>query len=266
MSEPDPIKRCAILGTAPTWKVTPWDDPGLEIWCLNDMYVMKPPRADRWYDLHPFEKFYFRRVDERLKAEDVPAGYFIRPEGHVEWLAQQSIPVILQAAQPAVPRGIVFPREAIVQRFGRWFDSTPAWMLAHALMDGYKEIHIYGIHLATEWEYQKQKPNLSFLCGVAVGMGVTLVIPPGSPLLRPTHQYAYEPDPSIPVMEAQRAVLKLQHEREVVAKALQASKRWYRLGADPVLSTRAAWLDAQLLDAKLGVDWTMAQKRAAEGN
>jgi len=262
MSE-EPIKRCAILGTAPTWKNTPWDDPGLEIWCLNDMYVLRPPRADRWYDLHPFDKFHYRRPGEQIQTEDVPVGTFMRPAGHIEWLAQQSIPVYLQTVQPAVPRGIVFPREAIVAKLGRWFDSTPAWMLAQALIEGYKEIHIYGIHLATEWEYQKQKPNMTFLCGVAVGLGVHIVIPEGSPLLRASHQYAYEVDPALPVMDAQRALARVQRDRDAVGKQLAASKRWYRRHGDPVLSTRVAWLDAQVLDAKLGVEWTLAQKRAA---
>jgi len=137
MAEEQTVKRCAILGTAPTWRETPWDDPTLEVWALNDSYLLGFPRADRWYDIHPFDKFYFRDPHQRkVQADEVPAGTFVRPQGHIEWLAKQTCPVYIASADKRVPRATVFPRAEIEARFGRWFDSTPAWMLAHALMEG----------------------------------------------------------------------------------------------------------------------------------
>ncbi len=67
-------KRCAIVGTAESWKDTPWDDPSLEIWSLNDAYSLNGfQRADRWFELHPTDKFYFRPKQQRaVYAELVP--------------------------------------------------------------------------------------------------------------------------------------------------------------------------------------------------
>lgn len=263
---PNADKKFILLGTAPTWKQAPWDDPTAVISGLNDAYLLGLPRWDRWYDLHPFEKFVYSQPGQhKVLAHLMPAGSFVRPPGHLEWLAKQTCPVFLQRADPRVPHGIVFPEPAIEQTFGSWFDSSPAWILAHAIFEGFKEIHIYGIHLATEWEYLKQKPNMAFLCGIAVGAGVKLVVPKESPLLRASHRYAYDPDPAIPVQAAQRMGAQVQQEREAVERAWQGSTAWWRRKGDPVLRDRRAWLAAQAQDAAQAVQWETFRKRALAG-
>lgn len=246
-----PEKRIAIVGTAPTYIETPWDDPTLEVWALNDMHVLNIPRASRWFDLHPLDKMYFHdRTKAKLHSHQVPAGFFVRPKGHLEWLAQQTIPVYLQQAHPSIPASVTFPREAIEAKFGANFASSPAWMIGLALLEGVTELHIYGIHLATEWEYLRQKPNMTFLLGLAAGLGVKVVIPKGAPLLKESHRYAYEDDPDIPKVAAQRKVEALQMERDAVKKRSQ--RKWYQR-RDPNAASRLAWLNAQITDAKLGV-------------
>jgi hypothetical protein len=255
-------KRCCIIGTAPTYKAVPWNDPTLEMWGLNDSWLLNFPRADRWYDIHPFGQFFYRDpAQPKIDAADVPAGTYIRPKGHLEWLAKQSIPVYIQAADPRVPRGIVFPKAEIEARFGPWFDSTPSWMLGHALLEGYTEIHVYGIHLATEAEYVKQKPNFCYLLGLARGLGATVIVAKDAPLLKSSHQYAFQPDPATPIIAAQRDVMRLKRERQRIAAAVPPAHWWRR--ADPVLSTQAAWLDAKILDAELSVQQLTLAKRLA---
>jgi hypothetical protein len=249
-----PIKRCAILGTAPTFRSTPWNDPGLEIWGLNDSHLLGFPRADRWFDLHPFGQFFYRDPAQRkVDAAEVPAGTYIRPTGHLEWMAQQSIPVYVQKSDPRVPRATVFPYSEIHAAFDPIFpsgkiecSSTPQWMLMLALLEGYQEIHIYGIHLATEWEYQKQRELFAFLMGVAAGRGVKVVIPKGSPLLKTTHEYAFAPDPATPITALKRQSLKLERQRDGLTKEL-AIVPWYR-GGKAGLKARLMWLDAQIAD------------------
>lgn len=255
-------KRFCILGTAPTWKLAPFDDPNAVIACLNDMYLLGIPRADTWTDIHPFRQFHFR--DERQRKVDaatVPAGTYVRPHGHIEWLAKQSIPVYIQQADPRVPRARVFPYAEIRAAFDPVFpsgrvecSSTPQWMLMQAILEGYQEIHIYGIHLATEWEYQKQRELFAFLIGYARGKGITVVIPKGSPLCRTTHEYAYAPDPETPLRQMERDKLKLQRERAAIAAQVKG-RRW---GAGP-LKDRLRWVDAQLAD----MDATMGQRALA---
>ena len=249
-------RRIAIIGTAPTWTSTPWDDPTLEIWCLNDMHVLHPPRADRWFDLHPMDKMFFANKQKKIHPHQVPAGYFVRPEGHLETLRQMTIPVYVpDAAALGSPSAVTFPREDVEKAIGPYFASSPAWMVGLALLEGVTELHIYGIHLATEWEYLKQKPNMTFLLGLAAGRGVKIVTPKGSPLLAETHRYAYDVDPDVSKVAVQRRIQGLQQQKAYV-KAQGQTKWWQR--SDPNTASRLAWLDAQLMDAQLELQYVIA--------
>ena len=221
------MQRFVIVGTAPSHTQAPFRDPNVVIAGLNDGYQVKGgmPRADCWYDLHPLDHFYFappKDADGRqpmVYAHDVPYGYYVRPPQHLDWLATQPCPVWLHPdhatqlpASATWPSARAFPKAAIEAHFGRYFGSTPSWMFAHALLQGYRDIEVYGIHLATESEYLDQRPNFEFLCGCLLGAGkrtVTvkdgkriyesqdgrLVLPVASPVLDATFQYAFEPSP-----------------------------------------------------------------------
>lgn len=257
MSDGQQERRIAIVGTAPTRTLVPYDDPTLEIWHLNDSHVLRPPRAERWYDLHPIEKMYFRPDNRPVSAGDVPAGFFVRPANHLEFLRSQVIPVYVQdAAALGSPSARTFPRQAIEAAFGCHFASSPAWMVGHALLEGVTELHIYGIHLATEWEYQKQKPNMTFLLGLAAARGVKIVIPRGCPLLAETHQYAFEADPDLPAVALKRKLARVQEEMSLMVTREKRRKMWQR--KDPNYRTRLAMLQAQAADCQLGIQHVRA--------
>jgi hypothetical protein len=255
-------RRIAICGTAPTRAAIPYDDPTLEIWALNDMWVLNLTRADRWFDLHPINKMYFRPQTNKVFEGDVPAGFFVRPHGHLEWLRKQTIPVYVQdAAALGSPSARTFPKAEIEAKFGKHFASSPAWMIGLALLEGVTELHIYGIHLATEWEYVKQKPNMTFLLGLAAGLGVKVVLPKGCPLLAESHQYAFEEDPDTPKVALKRKLARLQDEAAFVAKQ-QKARPWWK-GKDPNHRSRLAFLQAQMMDCQLGIQHVMASKPPA---
>lgn len=254
-------RRIAIIGTAPTWRQTPWDDPTLELWCLNDFHVLNPPRADRWFDLHPLDKMFFRARDQQLFAHQIPEGAFVRPTGHLEWLRQQTIPVYVQdAAALGSPSAVTFPKAEVERAIGPYFASSPAWMIGLALLEGVTELHIYGIHLATEWEYVKQKPNMLFLLGLAAGRGVKIVIPKGSPLLAESHQYAYDTDPDVSKVTIQRRMQRIEAEKAAVQK--RGQRTWYQR-RDPNVASRLAWLNAELVDAQLELQRVIAGRAPA---
>jgi hypothetical protein len=252
-------RRICIVGTAPTWKDAPWDDPSIEMWCLNDFWLLQPKRADTWFDLHPFDKYHYSQPGKKVLAHEVPAGSFIRPHGHIEFLRSQSIPVYVQdATLLGSPSARTFPKAEVEAAVGPYFASSPAWMLGLALLEGVTEIHVYGIHLATEWEYQKQKSNFSFLLGLAAGRGVKIVIPRTAPLLRESHQYAYQPDPDLPKVAVQRRIQGLQAQLQSVEKQLSVRRWWQRV--DPNLRSRSQWLQAQILDAQLELQSVLAAR------
>ena len=257
MSEERKERRIAICGTAPTRAAIPWNDPTLEIWALNDMHVLNLPRADRWFDLHPFDKMYFRKGEQPVFAGDVPAGFFVRPQGHLEWLRKQTIPVYVQdAAQLGTPNAVTFPRERCEREIFPTYCSSPAWMVALALLEGVTELHVYGIHLATEWEYIHQRPNFESLLTLAAARGVKVILPKGCPLMRGSHQYGFEEDPDTAKTALKRKMDRLQHEMVLVTKRAK-QRKWYQR-RDPNHASRVAFLKAQLMDCQLGIQHVMA--------
>lgn len=213
------IKRAAIVGTAPSWRQCPFDDPGLRIVSLNDAYMLKLPRADEWYELHPVDKFVYRKPTEKVVlAGSIPPGHYVRPEDHLEWLQTQAatIPVWLQSTPPNdwPANAQRLPIEMLQEHFGVYWASGPAYMLMHLYLRGYRSVDIYGIHLATEHEYREQRPNFEFLIGRLLGPDVSMTtvkglrvfesptmrigLPVESPILSHGWKYAYEPKPDAP--------------------------------------------------------------------
>jgi hypothetical protein len=246
-----PIKRGAIIGTAPTFKNTPWDDPTLDRFSLNDAYVLPGVRnITGWFDLHPIPEMVFRPRGERaVRPEHAPVGAYLRPEGHLEWLKTRNFPVYLQKAPAGWTNAKEFPFAAIEQRYGSYFSSTPAWMLAWMLMEGYREIHIYGIHLATEWEYIHQRPNMEFLIGMALAQGVQFVIPDKSSLLKGKHKYALEHKPNLDLERVERRIALVKNEGQQLQKRL-AGLSWYARGQKADILARLRVLELELADCR----------------
>lgn len=249
------MKRAAIVGTAESWKACPWNDPGLTICSLNDAHSLKPPRVDAWYDMHPLDHFIHPPGDRRMFAHEVLPGYYIRPAHHLEWLGKQHIPVYLnpdwQTQEPPDARDKVaweilktrpnvqaFPRAPVAEYFGRYFTSSPALMMAHLIMQGCTELHIYGIHLSTENEYIEQRPNFEFLIGRMLGLGKIemtvndgmrtyatpngrVILPVGSPVLQSDFQYAFEPRPRAALEPIRWEMHKIHAKRERLVHAFK---------------------------------------------
>lgn len=215
-------KRVCIAGTAPSWRRTPWHDPSIEIWALNDCYMLGFPRIDRHYELHPLDQMWFRpRDNARVLETDIPKGFYVRPEGHLDTLKEmaKTIPVFLQQEPPDdwPPHARRFPIEAVTQAFGDdYWASGPSYMIAQAVLEGYTEIWVTGIHLSTEHEYREQRPQWEHLLGRMLGPhvrqsaqdgwrifdgAIRLVLPKESPILQHGWKYAYEPKPE-PVLSA----------------------------------------------------------------
>lgn len=247
------MRRIAIVGTAGSWMMAPFQDPSVEIWSLNDAYRIPGfARADRWYDFHPLDKYFFvpKAADGTqpvVYAHQIPADRYVRPAEHLDWLATQPFPKFLHpdhAIQhpPSAtwPNVHAFPKAAIEAHFGRYFTSSPGWMLAHAVLEGVTDIEIYGIHLSTEHEYIEQRPNFEYLIGCVLGAGPLrvslvdgrriyetahgrIVLPEASPVLSAGFQYAFEPSPRKKLepmrWELQKAQIKLQRRIEALKTA-----------------------------------------------
>src|SRR3990167_2796656 len=136
-------------------------------------------RAHGWDGLHPLDHFVHPPDPTHgMYAHQVPPGYYVRPADHLAWLAQTAAagPVWLPPAHltqhpdaAGWPHARPFPKAALEAAYGRYFTSSPAWILAHLIAEGAREVHIYGIHLSTEHEYIEQRPNFEYLIGRVLG-------------------------------------------------------------------------------------------------
>lgn len=251
-------KACAIVGTAQTWRATPWSDLSIDILSLNDGYAMgwrmglpQLPRHTVHFDLHPFGQMSFRpKQQTHVNAAEVPAGAYLRPEGHLEWLRTRNFPVYVNQKPAGWPDHVhEFPRAAIEAKWGTYICSTPAWMLVWAIEQGYTEIHVYGIHLATQWEYVAQRPNFEFLLSAAIQRGIKIVLPDKCPLLKSKHVYAYEPKPDVPLQAMDLRIAQIKAEGARIQKQLQATK-FYQRQRRADLEARLAVIHLELTDAR----------------
>lgn len=251
-------KRCAIVGTAPSWNKTPWDDPGMVIKTLNDGYTLGVPRLSEHYDLHPFDKMWFRpKWKTTFREGDIPEGVYVRPEGHLEWLQERAktIPVWLQADPPHdwALNAKRFPFEDVAKWLKArpdqeaYIASSPVQMLAHAVLEGYTEIHIYGIHLATMGEYIDQRPNMEWAMAKAEGAGVNIVIPPECPLLKHSHVYGREPKPVRPDAAAMK---RLHQAKQAYQKLATELVTWPRFKSKVAQLAQLSRLKAEIRDAQ----------------
>ncbi len=253
-----PIKKCAIVGTAQTWVQTPWHDPSIDILTLNDGYALawrkgwaQLPRQTVHFDLHPFAQMAFQpKGRTHVSQAEVPIGAYLRPEGHLDWLRTRTFPVFVNEKPVNWPDHVqTFPRAALEAKHGAYFTSTPSWMLVWAIEQGYTEIHVYGIHLATEWEYVEQRPNFEFWLRHAIDRGCKVILPEKCPLLKSKHVYAYEPKPNIPLQAMEHKIALIKQEGARLQQQLERT-RLYQSGHRADLKARLDVINLELADAR----------------
>lgn len=172
-------KKVAIVGFATnTLHLVPWNDPDFEIWGLNQGYLHCHRRADRWFELHLPE-----------------ATADVRDPEYLQWLSACPIPIYMIQTAPEIPNSVRFPIERAIEFGGRdYFTSSPAFMLALAGMEGFEEVHLYGINLAIGDEYFFEKACAEWWIGFLEGRGVKVHVPKASSLLKQYRRYGYSID------------------------------------------------------------------------
>jgi uncharacterized small protein (DUF1192 family) len=168
--------KIAIVGTASTSvHKAPYDNTGWDIWSLgaNAEFI---PRYDRWFEMHT------QRV---LKNTGSWNASF-------EFWGKCGDKLMLGHPCPELPYAKPYPIEEIKAKFGNYFTSTIAYMIALAIYEDAKEIGIWGIDMMGDEEYARQRPCCEYYLGMARALGINVVIAEESPLLRAERMYAYE--------------------------------------------------------------------------
>lgn len=108
------------------------------------------------------------------------------------------LPVYLLEKHPDIPKSITFPKDRILEHFQRrYFTNSFSWMLGLAIK-GFEEIHLYGVDMSlvsedgSPSELEEQRPSIEWLLGWAMGLGIKVVIPAESDLLKAFCLYGYD--------------------------------------------------------------------------
>ena len=138
--------KVAIVGFTGTREQAPYNDPEFEIWTVNNLYRFVP-RQDRIFELHTREQI----------AADLTHG--VDGKTYVEEMAAMKIPVYMQERYPDIPSSVKYPLDKMIEEFGiersninhkpdAYFTNSISFMIALAIYEGFKEIHVYGVDMA----------------------------------------------------------------------------------------------------------------------
>jgi hypothetical protein len=235
--------KVAIIGCADSRSQAPWHlAHEYEFWGVNNLHLQMPGPYTRWFELHKIEALpngaYLRRGQPLFKKQPVIE--------YLKSLKALNIPVYMQQPLNAVPNAVEFPLAKILERFPRrYFTNTVSWMIALALLEGFKTIAIYGVDMAVSStllganEYAHQRPSCEYFIGIAEGLGVEVVVPPESDLLKTNFMYAIEEPQEIEFLskcrEMQAGMARRKAQAEAQANASEQKIQQY-IGAEAAIN------------------------------
>lgn len=194
-------ENVAIIGFTQHGVNAPWKDKTWDFWGLNDLHAMFEAMRPgifaegcvEWFQLH-----------HRGPTGEYPGA---RDETHTKWLTEQTVPIWMWAHDPTIPASRPYPiREILgspILPHGKpiseeaYFNNTISWMLALAIARGYKKIGLFGVDMALdgvhgESEYAFQRPSVEYFIGVARGLGIDVVLPAESEVLKCGYLYGWD--------------------------------------------------------------------------
>jgi hypothetical protein len=186
----------------------------VEIWCMNEGHIFLN-RINIVFQVHPRD---WREQAKKDSGQDskIPPNTFARGEGHVQFLQGCPVPVIMQQKFDDIPNCHVFPYEEVYAKYGHYLTSTPAMMLALALLLDDRaragqtemlcgmvpriltEVRISGVELRVGSEYYKERACFEYYLGRAIERGARFVEPPMGTSILNAPTYALEEAPTMP--------------------------------------------------------------------
>ncbi len=152
---------------------------GLALIGLGDSRIEAPQDCIKWGLAWDRDALDFDRVFEIHSITDLERVYKERFSEYWQSLEDYQ-EVVMQSNY--LDNSIKYPLNQVKDLVGDFFDCSAAYMLALAFYEGWDEIGLYGFDCGLEYEYQKE--NLSYLLGVAKGLGVKVHLPSNTPLLQ----------------------------------------------------------------------------------
>lgn len=134
------IKKVAILGKLPTKFNAPFDDLDYDIWAFNlHADESQIKRVDVWFDIHTHQ---WVNPKADIKRDEFPFDECHKLVG------------------------------------GKYFNNTVSYLIAYAVLKGYKVIELYGMRFNTGEEIRKREyNNVRELIFFAKGKGIKVSAP-----------------------------------------------------------------------------------------
>lgn len=161
------MKVAIACGSPSSEFLAPYHDKDVEIWVLGN-------RVDRHLDKRVTRIF---EIHDNLTEHADVAAY----KSRLYLLAKKYEVVVGEKflTHGECPGVTVFPYKDTEELFGAlYLTSSPAYMLAYAILKGATEIGIYGVDLSvSDHEYFWQRPCVEAWIGFAKGRGIKVTIP-----------------------------------------------------------------------------------------
>ena len=164
-------KQVCILGTAETMTEAPFDDKSWDMWSVAS--ILNNPAA--------------KRVDRVLELHDRDSWGL-----RIDEINNSKVPVWMWKHYDEIPLSEPFPLEGL-SKFRKYFTNSISFLIAQAIVEGYTDIGLFGVHMATTTEYSHQRPSCEYFLGYAEALGINLWIPDGADLLKSARMYGFEP-------------------------------------------------------------------------
>lgn len=179
---PEGYENIAILGSAPSSiLLAPFDDLSWSIWGTSPSCwaQLQGRRTDVWFEVHRYMPY--------PPGQSTAPGTrpFFSPEFH-SFLMGHKGPVFMTEGHPDIPNCVQYPFQDMLAKHGPFhFSSSVPLMLAIAIEQMPKRIGIFGIDMAAGEEWIYQRPATQHFLGLAKQLGIEIILPPESDLLRP---------------------------------------------------------------------------------
>jgi hypothetical protein len=156
-----------------------------DVWVTNAFGIQMKYCSMAW-DMHDFRWTMeenianYDHIKNIVSKEEIEARAKRRAKRFQEiavWSNETKTPVMSVAAYDWMPYSQAFPLQAVIKWGGTdYFTSTIAYMLAYAVMNGYKFIDLYGCNAehAEEWAYQRDCLTGWIMYAKAKGKKVTV--------------------------------------------------------------------------------------------
>lgn len=175
-------KRVDIVGFAPSTRdLAHFNNPDYEIWVLNEYFSILPScganNITRWFELHQRETV--------LNSS--------RAVGYLDRLKASTMPIMMVKQYEDIPMSEAYPLDDIIKSLDTdYFTNSISYMVAYAIYLGYEEIGIYGVDMAQEEEYARERPSVEYFIGYARAKGIPVYIPPQSDICKVPYYYGFQ--------------------------------------------------------------------------